>query len=279
MSALTLHKIDDYLYFDEGECRRAGRALAEVYATATPFPHVVIDDFLDPELLRSVHERYPSTEGKQFFDRDQERLKFQFHADEVPNGLTRNILAELNGRAFLGFLEEMTGIKGLISDPYLAGGGLHLTRNGGHLGVHADFNVHEDMKVERRLNLIIYLNDDWLDEYGGALELWNRNMTRCEKRVSPVLGRALVFNTTLESYHGHPEPLACPGERDRRSIATYYYTAFTDALTQIPNRTTNFRVRPGSNDRKDHAVRLQHFVNDWVPPRLQRYARRLIRFR
>lgn len=279
MSLLTLHDIDGYFHFDENECRAAGRALAESYQNASPFPHAVMEDFLDVDLLRQVAANYPSTVGRKYFDRDQERLKFQFHADEVPSGLTRNLLAELNGRAFLGFLEEMTGIQRLISDPYLAGGGLHLTRRGGHLGVHADFNIHGGMNVERRLNLIVYLNEDWPEDYGGHLELWDRQMTKCEKRVLPLIGRAVVFNTTLESFHGHPDPLTCPDDRDRRSLATYYYTALPEQASAMPARTTTFQVRPGSGDQPDRAVRFQHFVNDWVPPRLQRYARRLNPFR
>jgi hypothetical protein len=271
--------LDGYLHFDERECREAGRQLADSYQNASPFPHVVIDDFLDADVLRRIAAKYPETEGKKYFDRDQERLKFQFHASEVPSGLTRNLLAELNGRAFLGFLEEMTGIQSLISDPYLSGGGLHLTRRGGHLGVHADFNIHSEMKVERRLNLLIYLNDDWSEDFGGCLELWDRQMRQCEKKVAPLIGRAVVFNTTLDSYHGHPDPLTCPADRDRRSIATYYYTAFTDGVADVPSRTTTFQVRPGTPDIRDRAVQFDHLVQDWIPPRLQRYAKRLNPFR
>lgn len=275
MSLLTLHRTDDYLHFDEAECRAAGRSLGEAYRAAEPFPHVVIDDFLDAGLLRDVAAHYPSTEGKHHFDREQERLKFQFHAQEVPRGRTRNLLAELNGQAFLGFLEELTGIEGLIGDPYLDGGGLHLTRAGGHLGVHADFNIHGRMKTERRLNLLVYLNDDWSPEYGGALELWDRQMKRKEKSVAPVIGRALIFNTALDSYHGHPDPLACPPERDRRSIATYYYTALDHGAVALPSRSTNFQPRPASGDRRDWPTAYYHWVQDWVPPRMQQAALRI----
>jgi Rps23 Pro-64 3,4-dihydroxylase Tpa1-like proline 4-hydroxylase len=278
MAVLTLHD-DGYLRFDESECRAAGRALAEEYRNAKPFPHIMIEDLLDKDLLRQVAANYPSLDNKTYFDRDQERLKFQFKAQEVPNGRTRNLLAELNSQAFLGFLEEMTGIDGLIADPYFAGGGLHLTKRGGHLSVHADFNIHKKMKLERRLNLLIYLNDDWLPEYKGELELWDKAMTHCERSVAPLIGRAVVFSTNADSFHGHPDPLACPPDRDRRSIATYYYTALPGGLGEIPERTTVFQTRPNSSDAKDRKVRVDHFIGDWVPPRLQKFARKLNRFK
>lgn len=280
MSLLPLHQSENYLYFDEAECRAAGRTLAQRYRTASPFPHIMIDDFIDAGLLRRIAAHYPSLDNKTFFDRDQERFKYQFHAQEVPYGPTRNLLAELNSRAFLAFLEEMTGIEGLIGDPYFAGGGLHLTRSGGHLGVHADFNMHSIMKVERRLNLLIYLNEDWPKEYRGELELWDKQMTRREVAIEPIIGRAVVFNTSLDSFHGQPDPLACPPDRDRRSIATYYYTALP-AEASVPNRTTNFKPRPGSPDRIDWAVQSAHFIDErlprWARPIAHKIAYRLTR--
>ena len=123
----------------------ARRALARRCSTRTaePFPHIVIDDSLPQDVLRKVLEDFPSSANKQYFDREQERLKYQFQPQEISSGLVRNLFAELNSQAFLGFLEELTGIKGLMPDPYFEGGGLHETKRGGHLGVHADFNVHE----------------------------------------------------------------------------------------------------------------------------------------
>lgn len=277
MSVLTLHNSDGYLVFDEAECRAAGKALAASYQAASPFPHIAIDDLLDADLLRDVAAHYPPIEGKAYFDREQERLKSQFHAREVRHGVTRNLLAELNSQAFLGFLEEMTGITGLIPDPYYSGAGLHLTRVGGHLGVHADFNIHRVMKVERRLNLLVYLNDDWQTSYGGQLELWDKAMTKREVSVEPVLGRAVVFNTALDSFHGQPDPLTCPPDRDRRSIATYYYTALPAGEKAPRSRTTTFQQRPQSSDSADWAVRRAHFIQDWVPSRLQGAAYRLLR--
>src|SRR3954452_13812671 len=271
---LHFSRTDDYLSLNDDECREFGRSLADRYQNAEPFPHIVIDDFIDPEVLRAVLADFPSNDDKQFFDRDQERFKFQYQPSEVQSGITRNLFAELNSQAFLAFLKEMTGIEGLISDPHFVGGGLHETKRGGHLGVHADFNVHGDLKLERKINLLIYLNEDWDPSFGGQLELWDRQMKECVERVEPVFGRAVIFNTALDSFHGHPDPLSCPPERSRRSIATYYYTAADEGIALLPKRTTNFRPRPGRGDEPDWQVRRHHFVNDWVPPKLQRLAHR-----
>ena len=274
MSVLSLVDFGGYLAFDEQECRAAGARMNERYVNAQPFPHVVMDDFLDSETLRRVARSYPTSDGKTYFDRDQERLKFQYAPQESDDPLTWNLFAELNSRAFLGFLEELTSIRGLVSDPHFLGGGLHETKRGGHLGVHADFNIHPDLRLERRLNLLVYLNDDWDDEYGGTLELWDRQMSAAEVRVKPVMGRAVIFSTNLDSFHGHPDPLTCPPERSRRSIATYYYSALPEGVAQ-PERTTTFQTRPGSVDKTDWQVRRRHFINDWVPPRLQQLLRRI----
>jgi hypothetical protein len=279
MSLLTLRDRGGQPMFDPAECRAAGERLAAGYAAADPFPHVVIDDLLDAGYLRTLLAGFPDSSGRRFFDRDQERFKYQITPHEIEHAGLRHLLAELNGAAFTGFLEALTGIDGLIPDPWHLGGGLHETRTGGHLSVHADFNLHPRMKVRRRLNLLVYLNDDWPAAWGGDLELWDRAMRECRVKVAPLLGRAVIFNTDGDSFHGHPEPLACPPDRARRSLATYYYTALPVGDAAPPKRTTMFRTRPGSTDRPDRRVALDHFIQDWVPPRLQRYVRRLNRFR
>lgn len=277
MSIMTIKDLDDYQVFDYESGRASGRDLAERYRSAEPFPHIVLDDFLSADLLRKVHAGFPSSEGRRYFNREQERLKFQYRPAESDSPTVRNLLAELNGEAFLGFLEEMTGIQGLVSDPYYDGGGLHETMRGGHLSIHADFNIHEKMGVERRLNLLIYLNEDWAPEYGGDLELWTNDMTACKVRVAPLIGRAVVFSTEATSFHGHPDPLACPPDRSRRSIATYYYTAFPEGAASARRRSTDFHVRGGTRDRVDWTAKRLHFINDWIPPRLQHIARRIAR--
>jgi hypothetical protein len=259
MALLSLADIGGYRCFDFDQCRDAGQALSARYATENPFPHIVIDDFLDIDLLRKVIVEFPDSSGQSCFMRDQEKLKFQYRPDQCHGAATRMLFAELNSRAFLQFLSELTGIAGLIPDPYHAGAGLHEIKSGGHLSIHADFPRHETMRIDRRLNLLIYLNEDWAPDFGGSLELWDREMRAAEQMILPVLGRAVIFNTDSDTFHGHPDPLTCPADRSRRSIATYYYTA-----------PAGSRKRPGTRDKRDWRIFLHHLKADWLPPVLQR---------
>lgn len=269
MPLLSLMDLGGYRCLDVEQCREAGRARASEYRGNDPYPHIVIDDFLPPSLLREIVAEFPDNTGRTCFSRDQERLKFQVRPDESDGAVTRALFAELNSMAFLAFLSELTGIEGLVADPYYAGAGLHEIKRGGHLSIHADFPRHEVMHLDRRLNLLVYLNDDWVEPYGGALELWDREMKQCRKSVLPLMARAVIFNTDRDTFHGHPEPLRCPEQRTRRSIATYYYTAPHAGVGTI-ERTTDFRPRPGTSDKRDWRIMFHHLKADWMPPILQR---------
>lgn len=109
MSLLEMRSLGGYLAFDEAQCRTAGKSLSARYQNAPPFPHVVIDDFVDADILREAVSAYPTPERTTFFDRDQERLKYQYHPSEIVSPPVRSLFAELNGQAFSGFLEELTG--------------------------------------------------------------------------------------------------------------------------------------------------------------------------
>jgi hypothetical protein len=104
-------------------------------------------------------------------------------------------------------------------------------------------------------------------------------MKTCHHRIPPLIGHAVVFNTSLDSFHGQPDPVRCPPDRGRRSIATYYYTAPDKGILKLPERSTVVKTRPKSGDREDRQVQFDHFLRDWVPPRLYRFAAKLNRFK
>ncbi len=167
----------------------------------------------------------------------------------------RDAFAFFNSAPMLQFLEGVTNIRGLLPDPYFSGGGLHETSNGGLLGIHADFRVNESLQTLRRVNLLIYLNKDWQDAYGGKLELWDREMTAMVKSVTPIFNRCVIFNTDEDSFHGHPDPLTMPEGVTRRSIALYYYTATPISNDSGESRHTLYVARPHDSEQVKADVR------------------------
>lgn len=201
------------------------KALCEAYVSAQPFPHIVLDNLFDDEVLEEVLANFPQPGEIDWvkFDNPTER-KLGYHFASPLARPVRDFLYEMNSAPILQFLEQLTGIEGLIPDPYYGGAGPHQILPGGFLKVHVDFNWHPLMKLDRRLNLLVYLNKDWEESYGGHLELWDREVERCVQRVLPVFNRTVVFSTTDFSFHGHPTPLACPPGRSRKSVSFYYYS-------------------------------------------------------
>jgi Rps23 Pro-64 3,4-dihydroxylase Tpa1-like proline 4-hydroxylase len=248
--------------------RQLAAANALAYCTAEPFPHIVIDDLLPAEILAQAAGDFPGPHALHWieYDRHHERKLAYPAAEKLPASL-REVLYFLNSAVVLEFLETLTGISGLLPDPYFVGGGLHQIEQGGHLGVHADFNKYERFDLDRRLNLLLYLNQDWPEEYGGHLELWDRTMSHCVERVLPVFNRCVVFSTTDFSYHGHPVPLDCPPDRTRRSLATYYYTNGRPDEEASGAHTTLFQARPGLEPPKPSVGRTaRKIVRALTPP-------------
>ncbi len=215
------------------------------YVTAEPFPHASFTDLFDLDVLRQIEAEFPRpTEMGGSFTGEIEGGKFTESEFAHFGPTTQAFVAAANSGTFCALLSELTGIQGLISDPYLAGGGLHQTATGGRLKVHSDFNVHPTLNLTRQLNMLVYLNEDWDEAWGGRLELWNKDMTKAEVAITPHIGNVAIFTCSDISFHGLPDPLTCPPDRFRRSIAFYYFTA--DAATPEP-RSTLWKERPGED--------------------------------
>lgn len=254
------------LIMDEENLVEAGKGFAKEYQSGEPFHHICIDDFLPPEIAQKVREEALAMgEKSSEFESPREHLKTSFKPDTMPL-YSRAVFNALNSRAFLMFLEEMTGIPHLIPDPYYLGAGIHRTNNGGYLGIHADFNHHKHMYLERRLNVLVYLNPDWKPEYGGAFEVWTDDMSEQVAQFPPKMNRMCCFSTSSTSMHGNPEPVNHPDGDPRISIALYYYTATWDE-SRIPH-TTLFRPRPGTGDVAENRHHRRMKLRRYLPPAL-----------
>lgn len=263
----ALESIPAY-YFDKNKLDQWAEEYAETFQSASPFPHIYIDDFVEPWVVDKLLEEFiePTHDLKVYETHNQSRNKKMSTELEYELGpFTRHFFYCLNSSVFVRFLEKLSGVNGLLPDPHLFGGGQHRTEKGGFLKMHVDNNWDTKLLCYRSMNVILYLNKDWKQEYGGNLELWNQDLSKCEASISPVAGRLAIFYNSEISYHGHPDPLNCPEGVARKSLATYYYTSERPAheVVGLPH-TTRYRPRPGETfTRRKMGVRV---LGRFVPP-------------
>jgi hypothetical protein len=254
------------------------------YLNADPFPSISIDNFFDEDMLSRVVNEFPdlSKQNDVFNFNNQNEKKLATKGESLFGEVTKSLAHYLNSQPVLEFLQELTGIEeALLPDPYFFGGGYHEIKPGGLLKVHADFNKHITAGIDRRINLLVYLNKDWEDTYGGHFELWDKDLKQAHAKILPIFNRIAIFSTTDFSYHGHPDPLTCPPDRSRRSLAFYYYSnGRPQEEVSVEEHTTLFVNREGvKNDivKIKSPVTLKSVIRDLTPPILYNTAKRLVK--
>lgn len=251
-----------------------GKQQHEAYKNARPFPSGYYDHFFNEAAMRKVLGEFPELGGgkDEVHYTNPNEAKFASKGEYRFGPVTREFMHFLNSQPFLEYLQNLTGIKEtLIPDPYFEGGGCHQIKPGGFLKVHVDFHKHKMMNLDRRVNVLVYMNEDWKEEYGGHFELWERDMSKCVTKIAPLFNRMAVFSTTDYSWHGHPDPLTCPPDRSRKSLALYYYTnGRPDSEVSEENRrriTTTFATRKGQDSAKMTLFNnMVNLANDLLPP-------------
>ena len=206
------------------------------FLTATPFNHVILDNFLGESLAKTIESELRNMNEEDWYDNkttfrhinnepdcETQSKKVALNIREQIPEKTNEVIDLFSSEKIIKFIEEITGIVGLQSDPYLLGGGVHKTTNG-HLSIHCDFNIHPQTQKHRRINALLYLNSDWKSEYNGYLELWNKDMKSCAKKIRPICNRLVIFRITDDALHGSPEKWLAPQNYPRLSLAFYYYT-------------------------------------------------------
>ena len=249
------------------------------FTTNKPFSHVVLDNFIDEKLLKDILDEFPDLSKiksmMEFNNSREKKIISRGFSDISPKAF--ELISYLNSDLFLTYLQNLTGIKELlISDPYLTGGGYHEIKNGGVLKVHVDFNKHSYINLDRRVNLLLYLNPGWKKEWGGNLELYYENDLKSPcVSITPEFNRCVIFSTTSFTYHGNPDPLMCPSGISRKSMALYYFSLGRPKSEVNSVHQTIFVGTKGERLKKHFTFKT--LVIDLLPPILSRYIIKLFR--
>lgn len=211
------------------------------FQSKKPFRYTSFDNFFNPEGAKVIYSNYPNIveglwDGTTYINQKNKFQKNAFDDDSIFN----EVFNELNADDFLVWLGQITGIKDLRGDEELFGGGLHQSIAGAFLNVHVDYNIHPKTKMHRRLNVLVYMNEHWKEDYEGQLELWdfNENKKQLLAKFAPEFNQCVIFETNEISFHGHPRPLKTPRGVSRKSIATYYYTLDRSTDEIAPSHNT-----------------------------------------
>lgn len=197
--------------------------LYQNFVSAEPFHHVILNNFFDEDTALTLSQEFPDYHSNVWcvYDNPLEKKKTCNTWNLLPKNLY-STFCFLNSPEFISKLKKITGIKKLYPDVGLHGGGLHIHGRGDKLNIHLDYSIHPKLKLQRKLNLIIYLGENWNPEWGGQLEFWSADKKQCVTSIDTLFNRAVIFDTTQNSYHGLPNPLKCPKNYYRKSLAVYY---------------------------------------------------------
>jgi Rps23 Pro-64 3,4-dihydroxylase Tpa1-like proline 4-hydroxylase len=244
--------------------------LSDSFKTASPFEHVVINDFFKQDVSEKVLDNFPELDDSWSRYRNPIENKYSLN-NFKENKFLNDVFNFLQGDYFIEILRKMTGIENLEADPYLHGSGLHAYPRGGKLDCHLDYSIHPISGKERRLNIIVYLNKNWKKEYGGHLTLWNASRTKECELISPIFNSAVIFRTSDISYHGLPNPITCPMGMTRKSIAIYYVSPprpetlvrYKAEFFPLPEQSVDEKLLKLYNIRKNRVLTPEDLWPDW----------------
>jgi Rps23 Pro-64 3,4-dihydroxylase Tpa1-like proline 4-hydroxylase len=211
------------------------------FSTAKPYKHLVIDNFLDTEFAETLYQNFPGLDlMTRSYNGLNERKSEGSYFDKYHKSFT-NLRNALHSSEFCKWLSSVTGIDDLYSVEDGLGCGVHQGSNGSYLDIHIDFNIHYDRNIHRRVNVLVFLNKDWKESYGGLVEMWNADVSKLEQAYLPSFNRCVIFETNEISYHGYGK-IEVPEGVTRKSIYSYYYTDLREDAVKYHD--TIFKARP-----------------------------------
>jgi len=231
-----------------------------------PYQHLHLNDFLPSDFINSVAKDFIIPRNLKKNDVMFQKTKQAFNIlEEFPENI-KELVHYLHSEEFINILERKFKLNGLVSDPIMQGGGMHQSGTGGFLKIHSDFIYLRKRKLKRRINLLLYLNDTWDENWKGALELWDQKMENNFLKIYPKINNCVMFRTDLESNHGFPDPLECPSDIFRKSLAIYYYTEDKGLFKFRKYYFARWKKRPNQSEPKfgDNQSLLRKIINKYL---------------
>ena len=200
-------------------------SLQKTYLQARPYPHLVIDDLFNPALLERLIAEFPTAKNRDWLVWDtNHELKTTSRGIDGLSTFTQMFCLWLNSREVINAIESIVGMKNLVGDPLFHGAGLHEMYRDGWLEMHADYTRHFTLPLVRRFNILIYLNQDWDDSWGGELVLQDSKNKSDRASYAPYFNRTIIFPTNAQTFHGVPNAVSCPINCSRKLLSIYYWT-------------------------------------------------------
>ena len=227
--------------------------LKQDYNNAKPCKFLNLPDFLNEELATCLYENFPKIDSLNVKRKSLNENKSEDYHFERWDSSFSELREIVKSEEFCKIIREITGIEGLHTTTDSLGSGVHQGQDGSFVDVHIDVNYNPKANLWRRVNLLIYLNKNWKPEYGGDLELWNKEMTKCEATVPCDFNRAVIFLTDENSPHGYAK-INVPEGETRKSFYTYYYTQVKDGFSYSDSK---FVSRPDDPKMKKAATSVK----------------------
>lgn len=228
----------------------------------TPYKHLVLDNFLPLQLAQACLQNFPCIESDVWERANDIDIEIKYRTNwssefDIPHGIV-DVVRILNGAEILRAFSKVFDIEKLMPDPYFTGGGLNLSTRGGLLDVHVDGNYHDASGLNRRMNAILYFNQDWQPSWGGEFGIYDETGETCVKKIEPLFNRLVVFDSHDYSWHGLPDPINFPEESPRKSLILYYYTKAPRPSDQVKFEKPHSALwkRRGDKDKKGKTFRV-----------------------
>ncbi len=230
------------------------------FLDSKPFPHLCIDNFLNPDFAEQLYNSFPTMENMSVKYHGLNEKKSEDSSFTKLDQSFTILKNKLMSEDFIRQVSKLTGINTLkvFDDRY--GRGLHQGANGSFLDIHLDYNIHPLEKKQRRLNLLIFLNKQWESEWGGHLEFWNNHVTKCELKIAPIFNRCVLFECSNISFHGYNR-ITCPENITRKSFYLYF---FSDTQHKLSFHDTIFKTLPNYSPSKKIITQFKEFSKNTI---------------